>query len=133
MMKLARSFATNANTGVRRIMKFQYWIEYAKLHLISLKQDLSTNKTNYLIGQIDAVEHLINVATDIQSGTLPLTIDEGNDKIDTPTIEGKQMNTTHEHYWDTPTKVVDTLELDGNNYPVVAECACGESILRTPF
>lgn len=47
--------------------------------------------------------------------------------------EEKDTEMTHEHYWDTPTKAVDTLELDGNDYPVVAECACGESLLSTPF
>jgi hypothetical protein len=64
--------------------------------------------------------------------------DETLDNTDTNMVkldnnEGKDTKMTHEHYWDTPTKAVDTLELDGKDYPVVAECACGESLLSTPF
>lgn len=39
------------------------------------------------------------------------------------------MNSTdHEHYWQEPTKLTD-VDPDGIEWPVVAECACGE-VLR---
>ena len=45
-------------------------IEYMKVHLISLNQDLdpldkSDNELNYIKGQIEATEHLMSVAEDI--------------------------------------------------------------------
>ena len=47
-------------------------IEYMKLHLISLNQDLdpldkSDNDLIYIRGQIEATEHLMSVATDIMN------------------------------------------------------------------
>ena len=45
------------------------FIEYMKLHLISLKQDLEENPESINVvdisGQIYATEHLLSVATDI--------------------------------------------------------------------
>jgi hypothetical protein len=48
------------------------FIEYAKLHLISLNQDLdpldkSDNDLIYIRGQIEATEHLLSVANDMMS------------------------------------------------------------------
>jgi hypothetical protein len=48
------------------------FIEYAKLHLISLNQDLdpldkSDTELNYIKGQILATEHLLSVANDMMS------------------------------------------------------------------
>ena len=59
------------------------FLEYMKIHLISLNQDLEdelylfrTNRDNhdsskidYLKGQIQATEHLLSVATDIMNST----------------------------------------------------------------
>jgi hypothetical protein len=48
-------------------------IEYMKLHLISLNQDLDKHRpedtllVEYIEGQIFATEHLMSVATDIMS------------------------------------------------------------------
>lgn len=46
-------------------------IEYMKLHLISLEQDMETVDTmvgiDYLSGQIEATRHLLSVAEDIMS------------------------------------------------------------------
>jgi hypothetical protein len=48
------------------------FIEYMKLHLISLKQDLdpldkSDNELQYIKGQIEATEHYLSVADDMIS------------------------------------------------------------------
>jgi hypothetical protein len=47
-------------------------IEYMKLHLISLKQDLdpldkSDNEILFIQGQIQATDHLLSVATDMMN------------------------------------------------------------------
>jgi len=47
-------------------------IQYMKLHLISLKQDLdpldkSDNEILFIQGQIQATEHLLSVATDMMN------------------------------------------------------------------
>jgi len=48
------------------------FIEYAKLHLISLEQDLEKNPESINVidipGQIQATEHLLSVAEDILRG-----------------------------------------------------------------
>jgi hypothetical protein len=48
------------------------FIEYAKLHLISLEQDLESNPESINVidipGQIQATEHLLSVAEDILRG-----------------------------------------------------------------
>ena len=61
--------------------KSSYFLEYMKIHLISLNQDLEecmyiwrtdrdnhdSSKIDYLKGQIQATEHLLSVATDIMN------------------------------------------------------------------
>ena len=54
----------------KRISMTNQLIEYMKVHLISLNQDLdpldkSDNELNYIKGQIEATEHLMSVAEDI--------------------------------------------------------------------
>jgi hypothetical protein len=65
------------------LTKSSHFLEYIKLHLISLNQDLEeliNNKSNvwqeasdaeenYINGQIKATEHLLSVATDIMNST----------------------------------------------------------------
>ena len=50
------------------------FIEYMKLHLISLNQDLEENPESINVvdipGQIYATEHLLSVATDIMNDNL---------------------------------------------------------------
>ena len=53
--------------------KSSYFLEYMKIYLISLNQDLEDNynvqsKIN-IQGQIMATEHLLSVATDIMNST----------------------------------------------------------------
>ena len=49
------------------------FMEYMKLHLISLEQDRETADTmvgiDYLSGQIEATKHLLSVATDIMNSS----------------------------------------------------------------
>ena len=52
--------------------KSSRFLEYMKIHLISLKQDIETNtydesEFHDLSGQIKATEHLLSVATDIMN------------------------------------------------------------------
>jgi len=70
----------------RRIFmtKSSVFLEYMKIHLISLNQDLEecmyiwrtdrdnhdSSKIDYLKGQIQATEHLLSVATDIMNDNL---------------------------------------------------------------
>ena len=53
--------------------KSSRFLEYMKLHLISLNQDLETDDPtldiNYILGQIAATEHLLSVATDIMNNS----------------------------------------------------------------
>lgn len=63
--------------------KSSVFLEYMKLHLISLEQDMEdaqeffrmnrdnhdSSKIDYLNGQITATEHLLSVATDIMNST----------------------------------------------------------------
>jgi len=68
----------------RRIFmtKSSHFIEYMKIHLISLNQDLEDARNNepldedeyfesdsFYMGAIDATEHLLSVATDIMNST----------------------------------------------------------------
>jgi hypothetical protein len=52
--------------------QLEEFIEYAKIHLISLEQDLESNPESINVidipGQIYATEHLLSVATDILNG-----------------------------------------------------------------
>ena len=55
--------------------KSSAFLEYMKIHLISLKQDLdpldkSDNEILFIQGQIRATEHLLSVATDIMNDDL---------------------------------------------------------------
>ena len=62
--------------------KSSRFMEYMKLHLISLEQDLEDARNNvslpdyeyfssdaFYMGQIDATRHLLSVATDIMNST----------------------------------------------------------------
>ena len=53
--------------------KSSYFLEYMKLHLISLEQDMETADTmigiDYISGQIEATRHLLSVATDIMNSS----------------------------------------------------------------
>ena len=54
--------------------KSSHFLEYMKLHLISLRQDLdpldkSDNEIIFIQGQMKATEHLLSVDTDIMNST----------------------------------------------------------------
>ena len=53
--------------------KSSYFLEYMKLHLISLEQDLEMNPKSINVidipGQIEATRHLLSVATDIMNSS----------------------------------------------------------------
>ena len=53
--------------------KSSRFMEYMKLHLISLEQDLEKNPESINVidipGQIEATRHLLSVATDIMNST----------------------------------------------------------------
>ena len=54
--------------------KSSQFLEYMKLHLISLRQDLdpldkSDNEILFIQGQMKATEHLLSVATDIMNNS----------------------------------------------------------------
>lgn len=55
--------------------KSSHFLEYMKLHLISLNQDLDKHRpedtllVEYIEGQIDATRHLLSVATDIMNAS----------------------------------------------------------------
>ena len=53
--------------------KSSQFLEYMKLHLISLEQDLEMNPESINVidipGQIEATRHLLSVATDIMNST----------------------------------------------------------------
>jgi len=64
------------------LTKSSHFIEYMKIHLISLNQDLEDARNNepldedeywesdsFYMGAIDATEHLLSVATDIMNST----------------------------------------------------------------
>jgi hypothetical protein len=55
------------------LTKSSHFLEYMKIHLISLKQDLSNateaQHTDYLEGCIDTTQHLLSVATDIMNSS----------------------------------------------------------------
>jgi len=56
------------------LTKSSKFLEYMKIHLISLKQDLdpldkSDNEILFIQGQMRATEHLLSVATDIMNET----------------------------------------------------------------
>ncbi len=55
--------------------KSSRFLEYMKLHLISLEQDLDKHRpedvllVEYIEGQIEATKHLLSVATDIMNNS----------------------------------------------------------------
>jgi hypothetical protein len=64
------------------VTKTSTFLEYIKIHLISLKQDLEDARNNeplnedeyyesdaFYMGAIEATEHLLSVATDIMNST----------------------------------------------------------------
>ena len=55
------------------LTKSSKFIEYMKIHLISLEQDLESNPESINVidipGQIHATRHLLSVATDIMNST----------------------------------------------------------------
>ena len=62
--------------GPRVILtKSSYFLEYMKIHLISLEQDLDKHRpedvllVEYIEGQIEATKHLLSVATDIMNSS----------------------------------------------------------------
>ena len=59
--------------GISIMTKSSQFLEYMKLHLISLEQDLESNPESINVidipGQIEATRHLLSVATDIMEST----------------------------------------------------------------
>jgi hypothetical protein len=60
--------------GRRAILtKSSHFLEYMKLHLLSLEQDLEMNPESINVidipGQIEATRHLLSVATDIMNNS----------------------------------------------------------------
>ncbi len=57
--------------GILIMSKSSHFLEYMKLHLISLEQDLEENPMSLHVvdieGQIYATRHLLSVATDIMN------------------------------------------------------------------
>ena len=55
------------------VTKTSRFLEYMKLHLISLEQDLEKNPESINVidipGQIEATRHLLSVATDIMNAS----------------------------------------------------------------
>jgi hypothetical protein len=53
--------------------KSSHFLEYMKLHLLSLEQDLEKNPESINVidipGQIEATRHLLSVATDIMNSS----------------------------------------------------------------
>jgi hypothetical protein len=63
------SFKAYGQKGILMATKTSTFLEYMKLHLISLEQDLESNPESINVidipGQIEATRHLLSVATDI--------------------------------------------------------------------
>jgi len=66
-------FIIGKRVGKMFMTKSSKFIEYMKLHLISLEQDLEMNPESINVidipGQIEATRHLLSVATDIMNST----------------------------------------------------------------
>jgi hypothetical protein len=62
--------------------KTSRFLEYMKIHLISLNQDLDKHRpedtllVEYIEGQIEATKHLLSVATDIMNNSNERYINE---------------------------------------------------------
>jgi len=67
------SFKAYGQKGILMVTKTSRFLEYMKLHLISLEQDLEENPASIHVvdieGQIYATKHLLSVATDIMNET----------------------------------------------------------------
>jgi len=65
------SFRAYGQRGILMVTKTSRFLEYMKLHLISLEQDLEENPASIHVvdieGQIYATKHLLSVATDIMN------------------------------------------------------------------
>jgi hypothetical protein len=66
-------FIIGKRVGKMFMTKSSKFIEYMKIHLISLNQDLEMNPESINVidipGQIEATRHLLSVATDIMNST----------------------------------------------------------------
>jgi hypothetical protein len=66
-------FIIGKRVGKMFMTKSSVFLEYMKLHLISLEQDLESNPESINVidipGQIEATRHLLSVATDIMNST----------------------------------------------------------------
>jgi hypothetical protein len=67
------SFKAYGQKGILMVTKTSTFLEYMKLHLISLEQDLEINPESINVidipGQIHATKHLLSVATDIMNNS----------------------------------------------------------------
>ncbi len=66
-------FIIGKRVGKMFMTKSSKFMEYMKIHLISLEQDLESNPESINVidipGQIEATRHLLSVATDIMNST----------------------------------------------------------------
>ncbi len=68
-------FKAYGQKGISIMTKSSHFLEYMKLHLISLEQDLDKHRpedvllVEYIEGQIVATRHLLSVATDIMNSS----------------------------------------------------------------
>ena len=66
-------FKAYGQRGILMATKTSTFLEYMKLHLISLEQDLESNPESINVidipGQIEATRHLLSVATDIMNSS----------------------------------------------------------------
>ncbi len=64
-------FIIGKRVGKMFMTKSSVFLEYMKIHLISLEQDLESNPESINVidipGQIEATRHLLSVATDIMN------------------------------------------------------------------
>ena len=74
------SFKAYGQRGILMVTKTSRFLEYMKLHLISLEQDLEMNPESINVidipGQIEATRHLLSVATDIMNSSNERYINE---------------------------------------------------------
>ena len=67
------SFRAYGQKDILIMSKSSKFLEYMKLHLISLEQDLEMNPESINVidipGQIEATRHLLSVATDIMNNS----------------------------------------------------------------
>jgi hypothetical protein len=69
------SFKAYGQRGILMATKTSTFMEYLKIHLISLEQDKESISTNdeysrcVVAGQIEATKHLLSVATDIMNNS----------------------------------------------------------------